>query len=78
MTDSNEKRSESVVPVAGLVSCRRTGRRFDLSEHQKCPYCFGTKDQIASGEHEKFCDFKPGEDSVCFGFPGNASRDLHG
>lgn len=76
--EKKDKKAESVVPLDKLVKCRRTGREFNLGEHQKCPYCYGTDRDIATGDHSKFCDFKPGEDPVCFGFPGNSSRDLHG
>ena len=78
MTDDRKPANESVVPLQKLVRCRRTGRDFDLCEHQKCPYCFGTAEEIATRRYEKFCDFKPGVDPVCYGFPGDTSRDLHG
>ena len=75
MTDADSKRS---LPMQKLVQCHRTGREFDLSEHQKCPYCYGQADDIATGEHEKFCDFKPGVDPVSFGFPDGSSRNTRG
>ena len=76
MTDNPDKKD--VVPMDKLVRCRRTGRDFDLGEHQKCPYCFGHAEEIETGEHEKFCDFEPGRDPVCYGFPGTTSREQRG
>ena len=55
------------------VYCRRLGEQLPLSEHKECPYCFG-KSEVGSAQHELFCDFKPGEDPTCFGFPGDRGR----
>ncbi len=70
--------SESVTPLEKLVRCRRTGRDFRRSEHQKCPYCYGSADEIANGNHDSFCEYQPGVDPVCFGFPGTTSRERRG
>jgi len=75
MTDDARKNK---LPMQRPVLCRRTGRDFDLAEHQKCPYCYGHAEDIATGEHEKFCDFEPGVDPVSFGFPGTTTRERNG
>jgi hypothetical protein len=75
MTDDAKK---TELPMEKPVQCHRTGREFDLAEHQKCPYCYGQREDIASGDHEKFCDYKPGVDPVSFGFPGDSSRNQRG
>ena len=51
------------------VHCRRVQAVFTSAEHKDCPYCFGAEAAIQTGDHRKFCDFKPGEDPICFGFP---------
>ncbi len=78
MSDHETPRKETVVPISKLVRCRRTGQEFDTTTHTRCPYCYGSKDDVATGDHSKFCDFKPGEDPVCFGFPGTSSRERRG
>ena len=74
MSDNENK---DVVPLDKLVRCRRTGRDFDLGQHQKCPYCFGKKKDVATGDYAEFCDFRRG-DPVHFGFPEGTSRHEHG
>ena len=51
------------------VMCHRVGRQLSIAEHEKCPYCDGDPKHIKTAKHEYFCDFKPGEDPVNFGFP---------
>ena len=51
------------------VLCHRVGRQLTIDEHAKCPYCDGDPKHIKTAKHEAFCDFKPGEDPVSFGFP---------
>jgi hypothetical protein len=51
------------------VVCRRLSVERDVAEHLSCPYCFGKAADVETGDRQKFCDFKPGEDPVCFGFP---------
>ena len=58
------------------VHCRRLDRELPIGEHAECPYCFGKKLDVASGDHEKFCDFKKGIDPIQFGFPPDTSRNL--
>jgi len=53
------------------VHCRRIQQRLPLTEHAKCPYCFGSDDDIRTRDHEFFCDFKVGKDPINFGFPEN-------
>jgi hypothetical protein len=67
-------KNKRVLPMQKVVHCHRTGREFDLGKHLACPYCYGDEKEVASGEHERFCDFKPGGDPVSFGFPGSSSR----
>ena len=51
------------------VMCRRLGKQLTIAEHARCPYCDGDPKHIVTVKHENFCDFKPGEDPVSFGFP---------
>ena len=44
----------------------------------QCPYCFGGDKEVATGDHEKFCDFEPGKDPVSFGFPKDSERLTRG
>jgi hypothetical protein len=55
------------------VWCRRVERMLELSEHEGCPYCFDEK-KVETASHDDFCDFKPGEDPVNFGFPEDRGR----
>lgn len=60
------------------VHCKRTGMKLPQAEHESCPYCFGREGEVASGKHERFCDFVPGRDPVHFGFPPDTARDREG
>jgi hypothetical protein len=75
MTDADDRTD---LPMVKRVHCHRTGRDFELDVHKGCPYCYGDEDEIATGEHGKFCDFKPGVDPVSFGFPTDDSRHARG
>ena len=55
--------------VRSEVWCRRLKRPRAIGDHKACPYCFGRVEDVESGEHERFCDFQPGKDPICFGFP---------
>lgn len=55
------------------VWCRRLQRHLVLDEHVACPYCFDEK-QVDSAHHDLFCDYKPGEDPINFGFPEDRGR----
>lgn len=76
----NESERTRTAPKAWLkrLLCRRTGEQVALQEHASCPYCFGRLADIEKGRHEAFCDYRPDEDAVSFGFPSGASRDVHG
>ena len=67
----NEKRLDDQ-----QVRCRRLDKDLPVAEHAECPYCFGNKQQIGTGDHAEFCDFKPGVDPINFGFPPDTSRNL--
>lgn len=56
------------------VRCQRTGQDYNLGEHKRCPYCWGSSEAVRSGEHERFCEFKPGADPIHFGFPEEGNR----
>lgn len=71
MSDQS-KPTEGDTPKA--VHCRRTGQDYHPETHVQCPYCHGEKTDVATGEHESFCDFRPGKDPVSFGFPGGSER----
>jgi hypothetical protein len=65
------------LPVADgptLIRCRRVDAVYSVEEHRSCPYCFGKESEIATGDHTKFCDFKPGVDPIRFGFPDGFGR----
>jgi hypothetical protein len=57
-----------------FVPCHRTGQLFDLTEHERCPYCYGAQKDVATGDHGEFCDFDPDRDPVGFGFPAESTR----
>jgi len=51
------------LPMADTtVFCRRAGREFTAAEHADCAYCFGTIEDVATGNRGEFCDFRPGSD----------------
>ena len=56
------------------VFCRRLERQLSVAEHERCSYCTGDKTAIQTALHDVFCDFKPGEDPVSFGFPHDRGR----
>ena len=70
MTDDEKKVDDK------QVWCRRLEKKLAVHDHADCPYCFGKKGEIAQGEHGEFCDFKPGEDPINFGFPPDTSRNV--
>jgi len=80
MTDPNTGAGDNTtLPMAEkLVFCKRVGRELPVAEHKECPYCFGHTDEVAAGEHDEFCDFRPGTDPVSFGFPDDDFRHSHG
>ncbi len=55
--------------TADTIYCPRTNRETPVTEHSRCPYCFGDRPRINSGDRQRFCDFHPGEDPIQFGFP---------
>ncbi|MCC6669888.1 MAG: hypothetical protein IT458_02420 [Planctomycetes bacterium] len=63
---------------AARIYCRRVQRDLPVQEHGACPYCFGARQQIRTGEHGEFCDYHPDKDPVNFGFPPDSSRNLSG
>lgn len=70
MSDERPPKGPEAQPTAkGPVHCRRLDRVLPVGEHAECPYCFGKSAQIQTGEHGNFCDFKPEEDPISFGFP---------
>ncbi len=60
------------------LHCRRTKQDYDVETHTQCPYCFGEAKDVATGDYEVFCDFRPGKDPVSFGFPEDSSRHQRG
>lgn len=58
--------------------CHRTGRQLELAEHEQCPYCFGPREAIEQGQRTHFCEYRPGEDPVHFGFPSGDVRHTLG
>lgn len=60
------------------LRCRRVDRMVDLVEHERCPYCFGHRQELASGRYETFCDWHPERDPLNFGFPDDSAREQLG
>ncbi len=77
MTDPTAEPSGKRVELK-VVQCRRTGQDYDCDTHVRCPYCFGVEKDVATGEHEQFCDFDPEQDPVSFGFPMESERVQRG
>jgi len=69
---------KSDAPAERTVMCRRTDQPTTVTEHARCPYCFGELAEIRAGDHRQFCDFDPSRDPINFGFPPDGSRHLHG
>lgn len=55
------------------VWCRRLGRHLPVAEHQACPYCFDEQG-VPTARHAEFCDYRPDEDPIHFGFPEDRGR----
>ncbi len=78
MTDDRTTDTSREIHVTALA-CRRTGQMFSPTEHARCPYCYADAPQVeATGDYTTFCDFKPGEDPINFGFPADSTRTRHG
>lgn len=75
---SEEEKAAPARPRLIRLHCNRTGQLLELSEHERCPYCFGPRQAIEQGAHRTFCDYVPGKDPVVFGFPDGAMRQEHG
>jgi len=75
-----EEQPRQDTPILRLkqLRCRRLDRLVDLDEHESCPYCFGRREELASGRYEAFCDWQPGRDPVHYGFPPDLRRELFG
>ncbi|NQU48082.1 MAG: hypothetical protein HQ519_05500 [Planctomycetes bacterium] len=65
-------------PECEQIHCRRLDRDRSVEKHTECPYCLGTKEEIQTGDHKKFCDFHEGKDPIHFGFPEDTSRHERG
>lgn len=60
------------------ITCRRLNVTRSVEEHLACAYCFGKEADVAEGRPQRFCDFQPGVDPVCFGFPEQSERLMRG
>jgi len=78
MTDQEQAIGSEAAPDKKLISCRRTGQRYNLEVCPRCPYCFGDEKDISHTDPTEFCDFHPGRDPVHFGFPGDDARTRRG
>ena len=78
MTDVNKTDDAKLPMAARLVFCHRLGRELPVADHNECPYCFGKRDEIATGEHTDFCDFRKGVDPVSFGLHNDDTRHARG
>jgi hypothetical protein len=54
--------------------CPRIQRDRSIVEHLDCPYCFGSRVDVATGERKTFCDFEPRLDPIAYGFPLTSLR----
>ena len=62
-----------------VLKCRRTGQMYEVAQHVECPYCSGDEATIRrTGQYKDFCEFRPGEDPINFGFPPDSTRTKHG
>jgi len=61
-------------PMEARIHCRRVDALYTTAQHRACPYCFGGEGDVLKGDHAAFCDFKPGQDPVVFGFPDDQGR----
>lgn len=61
-------------PMEARIHCRRVDALYTTAQHRACPYCFGGEGDVLSTDHERFCDFKPGQDPIVFGFPDDQGR----
>ena len=77
MTTHDQGESDRFKPIP-YVFCRRVKRFLHTQEHRNCLYCFGEKDEVQSGKHEVFCDFRPDLDPVHLGFPEETDRSDRG
>ncbi len=69
MTEAERSREEPREYKIRDLLCRRTGQRIPPQEHERCPYCFGRAGEVEQGVHERFCDYRPEQDPICFGMP---------
>ncbi len=76
MADDKKQPDREAAPKR--VFCIRNQCEKSPDEHLGCPYCFGKKKAVESGERCEFCDFDPEKDPTSFGFPEGASRNLKG
>lgn len=60
------------------TSCPRIDGARTVEDHLACRYCFGTAAEVATGRRPAFCNYEPGVDPICFGFPETSSRLLRG
>lgn len=60
------------------LRCNRTGQQYSLDTHERCPYCWGSRERIERGKHEGFCDYDPDRDPIHFGFPDGTARHTRG
>jgi hypothetical protein len=65
-------------PKTLTVFCRRLQKPLSIKDHEACPYCWGERGEIQEGEHDHFCDFKPGEDPTAFGDDSGSDRMTRG
>ena len=68
------KRTLETVPSEEKVPCPRLDKLRTVEEHEDCPYCFGSPDDVKAGPRPKFCDFDPEKDPLNFGFPMDSSH----
>ncbi|MHC5011344.1 MAG: hypothetical protein ACYTG6_10395 [Planctomycetota bacterium] len=56
-----------------------SARRWYPGRQGRGPYCSGDAETIEkTGDYKNFCEFKPGEDPINFGFRPDSSRFQQG
>jgi hypothetical protein len=77
MTEESQEQGGRV--CLKTLRCRRTGQMYRVEQHVECPYCSGDEETVRrGGSYKNFCEFRPGEDPVDFGFPPDTDRLRHG
>lgn len=70
--------SNSPEKPSKLEPCPRLSRARGADEHLACLYCFGREEDVSTGVRARYCDYQPGVDPICFGFPEDCGTLVRG